>query len=114
MWLLDANMDVHIVQILKELGVDCDTAGNRNWKTLLNGELVAAAAACGFTCLLMRDQRFAESAARALKTFPNFAIVVIDLPQPPSGKHQKHFLDAWDQKPIKPIAGSVIRWPLHA
>jgi hypothetical protein len=70
MWLLDANMDVHLVQTLNELGVACDTAANRGWKAFSNGELVAAAVSAGFTCLLTRDQLFGESAARALKTFP--------------------------------------------
>jgi hypothetical protein len=40
MWLLDANMDVHLVKTLNELGVSCDTAANRGWKALSNGELV--------------------------------------------------------------------------
>jgi len=78
MWLLDANMDVHLVQrlggrfqTLRELGVSCDTAANRGWKALSNGELVSAAVAAGFTCLLTRDQLFGESAARALKPGDN-------------------------------------------
>ena len=71
MWLLDANMDVHLVQTLNELGVSCDTAANRGWKALSIGELVSAAVAAGFTCLLTRDQLFGESAARALKPGDN-------------------------------------------
>ena len=62
MWLLDVKMDVHLVQTLLELGVSCDTAANRGWKALSNGELVSAAIAAGFTCLLTRDQLFCESA----------------------------------------------------
>ena len=89
MWLLDANMDVHLVQTLNELGVSCDTAANRGWKALSNGELVSAAVAAGFTCLLTRDQLFGESAARALKTFPSFAVVVVDLPSN-AGRHIKN------------------------
>ncbi len=27
MWLLDANMDVHLVSILTDLEITCDTAG---------------------------------------------------------------------------------------
>jgi hypothetical protein len=50
MWLLDANMDVHPVQTLNELGVSCDTAANLGWKALSNGELVSAAVTAGFTC----------------------------------------------------------------
>jgi hypothetical protein len=45
MWLLDPNIDVHLVQMLNELGVSCDTAVNRGWKALSNGELVSAAVA---------------------------------------------------------------------
>ena len=87
MWLLDANMDVHLVQplggrfqTLRELGVSCDTAANRGWKALSNGELVAAAAATGFTSLLTRDHLFGESAA-----------------------HQEQF--------DEPVAGTLIHWP---
>jgi hypothetical protein len=76
MWLLDADVDVHLIRTLHVFGVSCDTAGNRGWKALSNGELVSAAVAAGFTCLLTRDQLFGESAARALKAFPSFAVVL--------------------------------------
>lgn len=62
MWLLDADMDVHLVQTLKELGVSSDAAANRGWKVLSNGELVSEAVAAGFICLLTHDQLFGESA----------------------------------------------------
>jgi hypothetical protein len=45
MWLLDANMDVHLAGVLQEMGIECDTAANRGWKTLTNGDLVAHAIA---------------------------------------------------------------------
>jgi hypothetical protein len=35
MWLLDANMDIHLALLLKGLGISCDTA-NRGWKALSN------------------------------------------------------------------------------
>ncbi len=111
MWLLDANMDVHLVQTLNELGVSCDTAANRGWRALSNGELVSAAAAAGFTCLLTRDQLFGESAARALKTFPSFAVVVVDLPQQRWQAHQEQFVTAWGARSIEPVAGTLIHWP---
>ena len=76
MWLLDANVDVHLAAIFRERGIECDTVAHRGWKTLSNGELVAAAFAEGFRCLLTRDQLFGESASRALKSFPDFAVVV--------------------------------------
>lgn len=43
MWLLDANMDVHLVAVLADLGVQCETAAARGWKALSNGQLVASA-----------------------------------------------------------------------
>jgi hypothetical protein len=36
MWLLDANMDVHLLEVLRGCGIACDTAGNRGWKALSN------------------------------------------------------------------------------
>ena len=111
MWLLDANVDVHLVRTLQELGVPCDTAGNRGWKALSNGELVAAAVTAGFTCLLTRDQLFGESAARALEIFPSFAVVVMDLPQQRWPAYQEHFVAEWAARPIEPIAGTLVHWP---
>ncbi len=81
MWLLDANVDVHLVAVFKQFGVTCDTAANRGWNALSNGELVATAFAEGFRCLLTRDQLFGESASQTLKSFPEFAVVVNTLPQ---------------------------------
>jgi hypothetical protein len=111
MRLLDANVDVHLVEVLLELGVSCETAANRGWKALSNGELVSVAVGAGFTCLLTRDQLFGESAARALKTFPTFAVVVLDLPQQRWQAYQEQFLAAWREQPIGPLAGSLVHWP---
>ena len=111
MWLLDANVDVHLLRTLHELGVSCDTAGSRGWKALSNGELVSVAVTAGFTCLLTRDQLFGESAARALKTFPSFAVVVMDLPQQRWPAYQEQFVAAWAARPIEPIAGTLVHWP---
>jgi predicted nuclease of predicted toxin-antitoxin system len=111
MWLLDANMDVHLVEILKELGVLAETADGRGWKSLSNGDLVGTAVSAGFTCLLTRDRRFGESAARALRAFRGFAVVVITLPQVDSQQHQMQFLTAWRAKPIEPVAGTLVHWP---
>jgi hypothetical protein len=111
MWLLDANMDVHLAYTLAKLGVSCDTAANRGWKALSNGDLVSAAVQAGFTCLLTRDRLFGESAARALKSFPDFGIVVVNLQQQPWQAHQRDFLAAWALKSIEPVAGSLVHWP---
>ena len=81
MWLLDANMDVHLVSVLTGFNISCDTAGKRGWKALSNGDLVSVAVDAGFRCLLTRYQLFGESASRALKQVPQFAVVVVNVPQ---------------------------------
>ena len=111
MWLLDANMDVHLVAVLAEFGVRCETAGSRGWKALSNGELVETAVADGFECLLTRDQLFGESASLALKSFPTFAVVVVDLPQQPWQQYQQGFVAAWTACPIEPVPGGLAHWP---
>lgn len=111
MWLLDANMDVHLVAILSDFGVASDTAAHRGWKALSNGELVAAAVAAGFDCLLTRDQLFAESAAKALEVHRNFAIVLVTLQQQRWPVYREQFVHAWSISAIVPQAGRVIRWP---
>jgi hypothetical protein len=74
MWLLDANLDIHIVELLKGFQIDCDTAENRGWKALRNGELVAAAVHAGFHHLLTKDLLFAESASQICGAgFPTLA-----------------------------------------
>jgi hypothetical protein len=35
MWLLDANMDVHLVEVLREFNVSNDTAASRGWGSFL-------------------------------------------------------------------------------
>jgi hypothetical protein len=97
--------------VLGQLGIRCDTAGNRGWKALSNGDLVAAAAAAGLHCLLTRDRLFGESASRALKSFPKFAVVVIDLSQQRWQQYQEGFVAAWAASPIQPVPGGLTHWP---
>ncbi len=84
MWLLDANLDIHLADLLRSLQTDCDTAESRGWKALRNGELVAAAVNAGFSTLVTRDRLFADSAARAWRLFPDLCVVIVTLPQLPS------------------------------
>jgi hypothetical protein len=111
MWLLDANMDVHLASFLAGLEIACDTAANRGWKALSNGDLVKAAVDAGFRCLLTRDRLFGESASRALKLFPQFAVVVVNIPQLRWLEYRKQFLARWTECPIEPVAGRLIDWP---
>lgn len=111
MWLLNANLDIHLIDLLRSLGENCDTAENRGWKSLRNGDLVAAAAQAGFDTLLTRDQLFAESASRAWRVFPAFSVVVVTLPQLPSKRYLEAFTDAWVSSPIQPLPGKILLWP---
>jgi hypothetical protein len=98
MWLLDANMDVHLVSVLASFKISCDTAGKLGRSALSNGDLVRAAVGAGFRCLLTRVQLFGESASRALKLYPQFAVVVVNVPQRL-------------EYPIEPVTGRLIHWP---
>ena len=111
MWLLDANMDIHLAAFLTERGISCDTAANRGWKALSNGQLVAAALASGFDCLLTRDRLFSESASRALRSQPTFAVVLINLPQQRWPEYRTLFTELWASSPIQPQPGRSIEWP---
>ncbi len=111
MWLLDANVDVHLAAFFTERGIACDTVSRRGWKDLSNGQLVARAFAEGFRCLLTRDRLFGESASRALKTYPDFAVVIISLPQKRWPEYRNQFLEAWATAPIQPIPGALVHWP---
>ncbi len=111
MWLLDANVDEHLVALFKQFGIPCDTAGHRGWSALANGDLVARAYAEGFRSLLTRDRLFGESASQALKSFPEFAVVVISLPQARWPEYRLRFLETWAKSPIQPVPGHVMCWP---
>jgi hypothetical protein len=111
MWLLDANMDVHLLDILSELGVPCESAIYRGWRELTNGQLIAAAVEAGFACILTKDMLFAESASRTLAQAPYLSIIVVRLPQTTWRKYIAQFRTAWEKNPISPAAGAVIQWP---
>jgi hypothetical protein len=111
MWLLDANLDIHLFELLRRLHIECDTAENRGWKALRNGELVAAAVSAGFQTLLTRDRLFAESASRAWRDFPSLSVVLIMLPQLPSRRYLASFEAEWTASPIQPQPGKIVVWP---
>ncbi len=83
----------------------------RGWKALANGALVTEAVNAGFSCLLTGDGLFGESAAKALKQFPQFAVVLVTLPQEPWSRYRRSFLTRWEIAPIAPVPGRLIWWP---
>ena len=114
MWLLDANIDVHVAELLRGLGIGCDTAEKRGWKDLSNGRLVAAAVEAGFACLMTRDRLFGDSASRALANHPGFAVLLVTLPQQRSSVYCDSFRSAWQQRAILPRPGTLVMWPSAA
>jgi hypothetical protein len=43
-WLLDVNVDLHLLGVLRGFGIPCEAATNLGWQELSNGELVRRAA----------------------------------------------------------------------
>lgn len=111
MWLLDANLDVHLISLLAEFGIRCEAATRRGWGGLSNGELVAAAIEAGFTCILTQDRLFAQSAAEPLKQAPGLSLVVVQLSQRPWRDYLQQFRETWANHPIVPAPGLAIYWP---
>ena len=111
MWLLDANMDVHLLTLLQTFGVQCEATTKRGWKDLNNGDLVSVAVKARFTCIITQDRLFGETAARALKTYPQFSVVVVHLPQKPWQQYHTDFQAAWSKVAIRPVPGQIVHWP---
>jgi len=111
MWLLDANMPLQLVPLLRDFGIEADSAVARGWNTLSNGSLISVAVQAKFSTLLTRDRLFGESAAQALKVHNQFAIVRVTLPQLRASQFLAAFRAAWQTAPIVPAPGRMIEWP---
>jgi len=111
MWLLDVNVPRKLVDLLAADGVRAHTAESRGWKDLTNGELVEAAVGAGLTGVLTRDRLCGASAARTLRRFPGFCVILITLPQLRGDEFLERFQAAWREDPIQPAAGALVRWP---
>ena len=111
MWLLDANMPIQLVALLKELGIEADSSIARGWNTLSNGSLVTAAVRGKFTALLTRDRLFGESAAQSLKVHKEFCIVRVKLPQVRANQFLAAFRASSQRAQIIPAQGRIVDWP---
>jgi predicted nuclease of predicted toxin-antitoxin system len=111
MWFLDHNVPVQLRGVLVELGVEADTVVARGWQELRNGDLVAAARREGFAVILTRDTGFAKAARPTLDQLPEFAVVLMRLPQRAWRLYEVEFRRVWSVKRIEPVAGKVIEWP---
>ncbi len=111
MWLLDVNIPQQTTAILASFGIHARHTVFCGWQELKNGELVEAAVTAGFACIITRDRQFMQSARRALRRFPNFAVVILELPQLPKSEFVSVFRDTFEVSPIRPVPGRVISWP---
>ncbi len=111
MWLLDVNMPQQLKGLLVKLGIPAETATAKGSGTLVNGELLEAAAGSGFDCLLTRDRLFGESVSKSLKRYPTLSVVIVTLPQVRASKFLASFKAAWEAEIIAPTPGQVRTWP---
>jgi hypothetical protein len=111
MWLLDVNMPRQLKETLAGLGIASETANAQGWGTLINGQLLKAAATSGFNCMLTRDRLFGESAGKNLKRYSYFSIVIVTLPQVRASQFISSFMAAWEKEPISPVPGQIRSWP---
>jgi predicted nuclease of predicted toxin-antitoxin system len=112
MWLLDANMPVQLVALLRELGIEAESAVDRGWNTLSNGSLVNAATQANFTVLLTRDRLFGQSAASVLRARSEFCVVRVTLPQLRAPQFLQAFGAAWERARIIAAPVQMIEWPV--
>ena len=97
--------------MLGEFGIAAQAADDRGWGGLTNGALVEAANHAGFRVVLTRDRLFSESAARALRRFPEFCVVLVTRAQLRGPEFLNQFRAAWNRGPIHTAAGQLLRWP---
>jgi hypothetical protein len=105
------NMPKQARTLLGEFGIIAHAADDRGWGGLTNGALVEAANQAGFRVVLTRDRLFSGSAARALRRFPEFCVVLVTIPQLRGPEFLNQFRDAWSRDPIHPVAGQLLHWP---
>lgn len=111
MWLLDVNIPLSVMELLKKFNVTAEPSEKRGWRELENGDLVTAAVGAGFSCLLTKDKRFSRPAAKTLKKISTFSVVIVEVPQVREALYLAAFEVAWIKTPIKPKPGKCISWP---
>lgn len=110
-WLLDVNVNRKLIPVLMGLGIMVESLLTRGWRLLSNGDLIEMAVTSGFEVMLTNDVRILESAGKSLLKYPQFALVLLCLPQFPSKIYLELFEKTWHLAPILPIPGKTISWP---
>ena len=112
MWLLDVNLPNGLRLVLREFGIESDTTVFRGWRDLGNGALAKAAIDAGFQAILTRDKLFGESAAKALRVYPQLSVVILRIPQSRAETYLAAFRQHWQRDPILLTPGQVVEWPI--
>ena len=87
--LLDENVPVDILPVLRATGIEAESVNFIGWKRLQNGELIIRARA-EFNLLLTRDKDFDEEYLKKHVT-PTFGIVLLAIPQQPGPAYTAAF-----------------------
>ena len=91
--LLDENVPVDILPVLRVAGIEAESVNFIGWKRLQNGELIMRARE-QFSLLLTRDKDFDEEYLKKQIT-PTFGIVLLAIPQQPGPGYAAAFSRVW-------------------
>ncbi len=104
--LLDENVPVDILPVLRTAGHDAESVNFLGWKGLKNGQLLAQAQS-GYDLFLTRDKDFDATALGRYVT-PTFGIVLLAIPQQRGPAYAAIFSSLWPSDP-KTFPGKVTR-----
>jgi len=111
MFLLDQNFPIQVLEFLQAGDMQVQTTRYHGWEALENGKLAASAFQHGYRCILTRDKKFGESAAKALRQFPELCVVIVTLKQDKAARYLAKFRTAWEKNSIQPEPGKLLHWP---
>jgi predicted nuclease of predicted toxin-antitoxin system len=104
--LLDENVPVDVLFILRGAGHQADSVNFLGWKGLKNGALIQQAQA-NYDLFLTRDKDFEEPALIRYVS-PDFGIVLLAIPQQRGAAYAKIFAALWPANPLT-LTGCITR-----
>jgi hypothetical protein len=102
--LLDENVPVDILPVLRNSGTDAESVNLLGWKGIQNGDLIVRARV-QFDLLLTRDKDFDEAYLRQLIT-NTFGIVLPAIPQQPGAGCAESFARLWPSNQVRGFASN--------
>lgn len=109
--LVDVNLPPGVARLLNKAGVSATPAVREGWGTLANGNLIRAAVAKDYQGIITRDTTLHIDADYVLRTHPDFAVVIVRLPQVRGAEYLAAFAKALQHSPLRPETGKVLEWP---